>query len=165
MKTELRTLSSDESSPTPKQFWEPAVLPYETPIPMLNNVFSQGALDTYKPAHLQSSPMINSAHFSPLEPVNRRRFHASTIMSEPSGHYKFSNSTTPPLPAVNRPIPPKRQPSHESLQFATHPAHRVSCTNPYNQFKQLNTRKNIPHTRSYTPDSFLSDHSKGKSEI
>ena len=168
MQTETNTFGSDDSSPLPKQFWEPTALPYEVPM----NIFSQNNLDNYKPCFMQSSPNINQSHsitYS-FHPKYWGQNRTSSMISEPLIKNKFVSSTFPrshsPIANIIGPPLPNRV---NSNGFLFHP-----CLNPPNNptsataFQQVQLsnkyKKGFPDSRAYTPD-FLSADRRSKSEF
>ena len=165
IRTETDTFGSEESSPTPKQFWEPTatITPYEIPMNSYN-------YNKYKPSHLQSSPAINASNYASYA-INPQRnwMLGSPIVPGSLVKNKFVSSTIPRSNSLITqglpPLPPRAN-SNGFLLHSLNPPSRPSSVSAYHQQQLCNQfKRGFPENRTFTPD-FLSLADRGsRSEI
>eukprot|EP00800_Vazella_pourtalesii_P003976 TRINITY_DN1420_c0_g2_i1.p1 TRINITY_DN1420_c0_g2~~TRINITY_DN1420_c0_g2_i1.p1 ORF type:complete len:522 (+),score=62.65 TRINITY_DN1420_c0_g2_i1:1045-2610(+) len=171
VQTETNTFGSEDSSPPPKQFWEPTSLPYE--VPMNGQNFSLNSLSSYKPYHMQSSQSINQSNYLPysLHPKHWGHNRTTSLISEPLiNNNKFVSSTLPrphsPMVNICGPPLPNRVNSNGFLFHPRlHPPDSPISATAFQQFQLSNKyKRGFSNTRAYTPD-FLSVDRRSKSEF
>ena len=163
IRTETETFASEESSPTPKQFWEPTaiVMPYEIPMNSYNK---------YKPSHLQSSPAINVSNNLPALNSQKSCLFGSSILNGSLVKNKFGSTTITrshsPGTSALPPLPPHVNSNGFLLHPSLNPPNRPNSASSYHQHQLSNQYKRYyPENRTFTPDFLSITDRRSKSEI